>query len=87
MTASPQEIQAVYEQNKATFSTPEQARASHILFKTEGKDKETINKAAEAVLADAPARGPDVPRGIEIGCQRVFVLEPPEAVRRSRLGG
>lgn len=55
MTASAQEIQALYEQNKAMFSTPEQARASHILFKTEGKDKDAVKKAAEAVLAKVKA--------------------------------
>jgi hypothetical protein len=27
------------------------------------------------------------PRGIEFGCERVFVLEPPEALRRRLFGG
>jgi len=57
VTATPEEIQALYEKNKSMFSTPEQVRASHILFKTEGKDKEAVRKQAEAVLAKVKAGG------------------------------
>jgi peptidyl-prolyl cis-trans isomerase D len=59
MTATPQEIQALYEQNKASYSTPEQVRASHILLKTEGKDAAAVKKQAEAILAKAKAPGAD----------------------------
>lgn len=57
MTVTPEEVQAAYQQNKTMFSTPEQIRASHILFKTEGKDKEAVRKQAEAVLAKVKAGG------------------------------
>jgi peptidyl-prolyl cis-trans isomerase D len=59
MTATPQEVQALYEQSKASFSTPEQVRASHILLKTEGKDAAAVKKQAEAILAKAKAPGAD----------------------------
>ncbi len=51
MTVTPAEVEARYRDNMAMFSTPEQVRASHILFKTEGKDVETVRTAAQAVLA------------------------------------
>jgi peptidyl-prolyl cis-trans isomerase D len=57
MTATPEEIKALYEKNKAMFSTPERVRASHILLKTEGKDKAAVKKQAEAVLAKVKAGG------------------------------
>jgi peptidyl-prolyl cis-trans isomerase D len=57
MTVTPEEVQTAYQQNKSMFSTPEQIRASHILFKTEGKDKEAVRKEAEAVLAKVKAGG------------------------------
>jgi peptidyl-prolyl cis-trans isomerase D len=57
MTASNQEIEALYKRNEATYSTPEQIRASHILFKTEGKDDAAVKKQAEAVLAKVKAGG------------------------------
>jgi peptidyl-prolyl cis-trans isomerase D len=60
MTATSQDVQAAYEKNKAMFSTPEQVRASHILFKTEGKDgkdKDAVRKQADAVLAKVKAGG------------------------------
>ena len=40
-----------------TYSTPEQIRASHILFKTEGKDEAAVKKIAESVLAKVKAGG------------------------------
>jgi peptidyl-prolyl cis-trans isomerase D len=55
MTVTPQEVEARYKENLPTYSTPEQIRASHILFKTEGKDEEAVRKQAEAVLAKAKA--------------------------------
>ena len=57
MTATAAEVQALYEKNKGMFSTPERVRASHILFKTEGKDKAAVKKQAEAVLAKVKAGG------------------------------
>lgn len=51
MSVTPQEIEARYNQNNQAYSTPEQVRASHILFKTEGKDEAAVRKQAEAVLA------------------------------------
>jgi peptidyl-prolyl cis-trans isomerase D len=55
MTVTPQEIEARYNQNTQTYSTPEQVRASHILFKLEGKDEAAVTKQAEAVLAKVKA--------------------------------
>jgi parvulin-like peptidyl-prolyl isomerase len=57
MTATPQELEAMYKRNQAMYSTPDQIRASHILFKTEGKDEATVKKQAEAVLAKVKAGG------------------------------
>jgi peptidyl-prolyl cis-trans isomerase D len=52
------EIEQRYRDNIAQYTTPEQVRASHILFKTtEGKDEATQRKAAEAVLAQVKAGG------------------------------
>jgi peptidyl-prolyl cis-trans isomerase D len=47
------EIERYYNDNIELFSTPEQVRASHILFKTEGKDEAAVRAAAEKVLAQA----------------------------------
>jgi peptidyl-prolyl cis-trans isomerase D len=55
MTVTPQEIEARYKDSVAVYSTPEQVRASHILFKIEGKDEAAVRKVAEAVLARAKA--------------------------------
>ena len=49
------DVQKQYNDNKQQYSTPEQVRASHILFKTEGKDEAAVRKQAEAVLARAKA--------------------------------
>jgi peptidyl-prolyl cis-trans isomerase D len=57
MTVTPQEVQARYQQNIQTYSTPEQIRASHILFKTDGKDEAAVRKVAESVLAKIKAGG------------------------------
>jgi peptidyl-prolyl cis-trans isomerase D len=49
------EVERYYNDNIELFSTPEQVRASHILFKTEGKDEAAVRAAAEKVLAEAKA--------------------------------
>ena len=50
---SPDDIKRYYEDNEQQYSTPEQVRASHILFKTQGKDDAAVKKQAEEVLAKA----------------------------------
>jgi peptidyl-prolyl cis-trans isomerase D len=57
MTVTPAEITEAYDQNKSMFSTPEQIRASHILLKTEGKDKAAVRKQMEPILAKVKAGG------------------------------
>ena len=52
---SAEDVQRHYQDNQQQFTTPEQVRASHILFKTEGKDEAEVRKQAEAVLARAKA--------------------------------
>jgi len=47
------EVERYYNDNIELFSTPEQVRASHILFKTEGKDEAAVRAAAEKVLQEA----------------------------------
>ena len=49
------DIERYYNDNLETYSTPEQVRASHILFKTEGKKEEDVKARAEAVLKDVKA--------------------------------
>ncbi|HSC28418.1 MAG TPA: peptidyl-prolyl cis-trans isomerase [Vicinamibacterales bacterium] len=51
----PQDIERQYVDNREVYSTPEQVRASHILFMTEGKDEAAVRKQAEEVLARAKA--------------------------------
>jgi peptidyl-prolyl cis-trans isomerase D len=51
VAVTPTEVETRYRDNAATFATPEQTRASHILFRTEGKDEATVRKLAEEVLA------------------------------------
>jgi peptidyl-prolyl cis-trans isomerase D len=55
MTVTPAEVEARYRDNMQAFSTPEQVEASHILFKTEGKDEAAVRKTAEGVLARVKA--------------------------------
>ena len=57
IVVSPQDVQRYYEDNQQQYSTPEQVRASHILLKTEGKDKEAVRKQAEDVLKQVKAGG------------------------------
>ena len=57
MTATSQELEALYKRNQGMYSTPDQIRASHILFKTAGKDEAAVKKQAEAVLAKVKAGG------------------------------
>jgi peptidyl-prolyl cis-trans isomerase D len=52
---SAEDVQRQYQDNQQQYSTPEQVRASHILFKTEGKDEAEVRKQAEAVLKRAKA--------------------------------
>jgi peptidyl-prolyl cis-trans isomerase D len=59
ITVTPQDIQRHYEDNEQQYSTPEQVRASHILFKIEGKDEAAVRKQAEEVLAKVKAPGAD----------------------------
>ena len=51
ITVSPQDIETYYKDNQQQYATPEQARSSHILFKTEGKDDAAVKKQAEDTLA------------------------------------
>ena len=50
------EVERYYNDNIELFSTPEQVRASHILFKTEGKDEAAVRAAAEKVLQESQGR-------------------------------
>jgi peptidyl-prolyl cis-trans isomerase D len=50
-TVTGQQIERTYNDNIQQYSTPEQARASHILLKTEGKDEAAVKKQAEDLLA------------------------------------
>lgn len=52
---APADIDRHYKENQEQYSTPEQVRASHILFQTEGKDAAEVRKQAEAVLKRARA--------------------------------
>lgn len=55
---TPAEVETRYRDSRAQFTTPEQVRASHILFKTtEGKDEAAQRKAAEDVLVKVKAGG------------------------------
>ena len=55
VTVPDADVEAFYKQNLAQYSTPAQARASHILFKTEGKDENAVRAKAEDVLKKAKA--------------------------------
>ena len=49
------DIERSYNDNIETYSTPEEVRASHILFKTEGKKDEEVKAKAEEVLKEVRA--------------------------------
>ncbi len=53
------EINAFYQQNLTQYQTPAQVRASHILFKLEGKDEKAVQAQAEEVLKKAKAPNAD----------------------------
>jgi len=55
LTVPEADINAFYQQNLAQYQTPAQVRASHILFKLEGKDEKTVQALAEEVLKKAKA--------------------------------
>jgi peptidyl-prolyl cis-trans isomerase D len=50
---SPEEVERYYRENEDQFSSPEEVRASHILFRFEGRDEAEVRKQAEAVLKRA----------------------------------
>src|SRR5205814_4206865 len=49
----PADVDRAYKTNAEQYTTPEQVRASHILFKTEGKDDAAVKAKAEEVLKQA----------------------------------
>lgn len=51
------DVQRAYNDNITQYQTPEQIRASHILFNTAGKDEAAVRKQAEEVLAQVKAGG------------------------------
>jgi len=59
LTVPEAEIAAFYQQNIQQYSTPAQVRASHILFKLEGKDEKAVQAIAEDVLKKAKAPNAD----------------------------
>jgi peptidyl-prolyl cis-trans isomerase D len=56
------DIERSYKDNQQQYSTPEQVRASHILFKTEGKDEAEVRKQAETFTEEevGKTRGGDL---------------------------
>ncbi len=50
---TPTEIERAYNDNIEQYSSPEQVRVSHILFKTQGKNELTVRATAESVLKQA----------------------------------
>lgn len=59
ITVPETEIAAFYQQNLSQYQTPAQVRASHILFKLEGKDEKAVQAQAEEVLKQAKAPNAD----------------------------
>lgn len=59
ITVPETEIAAFYQQNLSQYQTPAQVRASHILFKLEGKDEKAVQAQAEEVLKKAKAPNAD----------------------------
>ena len=59
ITVPEAEIAAFYQQNLQQYQTPAQVRASHILFKLEGKDEKVVTAIAEDVLKKVKAPNAD----------------------------
>lgn len=59
ITVPEADIAAFYQQNLTQYQSPAQVRASHILFKLEGKDEKTVQTLAEDVLGKVKAPGAD----------------------------
>jgi len=59
ITVPEAEIAAFYQQNLSQYQTPAQVRASHILFKLEGKDEKAAQAQAEEILKKAKAPNAD----------------------------
>jgi peptidyl-prolyl cis-trans isomerase D len=59
LTIPEADIAAFYQQNITQYQTPAQVRASHILFKLEGKDEKAVQAQAEDVLKKAKAPNAD----------------------------
>lgn len=59
ITIPESEIEAFYKQNLSQYQTPAQVRASHILFKLDGKDEKAVQAKAEEVLKLAKAPNAD----------------------------
>ena len=59
ITVPEAEIAAFYQQNLQQYQTPAQVRASHILFKLEGKDEKAVTAIAEDVLKKVKAPNAD----------------------------
>jgi peptidyl-prolyl cis-trans isomerase D len=57
VNVTPQEVERYYTRNMERYRTPEQVRASHILFRTAGKDEAAVRKTAEEVLQQVKAGG------------------------------
>jgi peptidyl-prolyl cis-trans isomerase D len=55
VTVPPADVERAYNETIAQFSTPEQVRASHILFRFEGEDEAAVRTKAEEVLRQARA--------------------------------
>lgn len=47
------DVERAYNENFDQYSSPEQVRASHVLFRTEGKEEAAVRAQAEAVLKEA----------------------------------
>ena len=55
INVTPAEAETYYKNNIQQYTTPEQVRASHILFNTAGKDEAVVQKQAEEILKRARA--------------------------------
>jgi peptidyl-prolyl cis-trans isomerase D len=53
VVVSPADVERAYNEGIDQYTTPEQVRASHILFKTDGKDDAAVKAKAEEVLKQA----------------------------------